>query len=143
MLSNKRKTLGNSATIIGIALTILHVYNQLFIHYFSAIGVREWGSALGLSIILTVGGLLIFLKKDIAEYLIFGFIAGNFLDRIIVILAYFDNISIDVILMPLVSAIIMGLILKFTLEKRLDDKNYRIRAFLITLIVVLLPKFFC
>jgi len=95
------KKIGVIALILGILSSLSYWYAHFYISYFSAIGIIEWFSSFCLSLILILAGLFLLNIKEIGVLLLKGFIFGTYLDRIISIILWYENITITEIINPI------------------------------------------
>lgn len=141
MKSKRNKKLSFCAITLGLIQCLIYLYNYIFIDYFSSIGLAESLSTFGYSLLLIIAGVINLGNSSLGRPLLWSFVIGSILERIVVVFLYRENISIDIFILPITSSIIIGMLLYFlkngyTAYKR----NYVIIAAIISGLIGLLPK---
>lgn len=140
MEKNRNKILSISAIILGFILCLIYLYNYFFIDYFSSIGLAESTSTFGFSLLLIIAGFINLRNLDLGRSLLWSFVVGSIIERVIVYLLYQENISMDILILPIIASAIIGGLLYFSKVKKEYNKGYQTISVVIISLITLLPK---
>ena len=132
--------LGISAICIGLVSMAIYFIGHFYVSYYSAIGIRESASSFGLAFLLFVGGVTLFFFYRVGESLILGFIIGNLLDRLLVLILYYKYATIGVFVFPLISSLIMGVIWYYHRTDLPPKNKYLVIVLMIAIVIIIAAK---
>lgn len=141
MKKQRNRNLSISAIIIGFVLAMIFYFNYLFIDYFSSIGLRESVSTFGFSVLLMMAGVINLKSLTWGRSLLWSYSIGSILERVLILILYCKNISIDILILPLLSSvIIIGLLFYSKGEIGSYKRISVIISATVALLIALLPK---
>lgn len=141
MKKQRNRNLSISAIIIGFVLAMIFLFNYLFIDYFSSIGLRESVSTFGFSVLLMMAGVINLKSLTWGRSLLWSYSIGSILERVLILILYCKNISIDILILPLLSSvIIIGLLFYSKGEIGSYKRISVIISATVALLIALLPK---
>lgn len=125
---------------MGLLLSIYYTLGYFFVYYFISLGWADYGSALGLSLLLLVGGMMLFVRERLGNATIVGFIIGNIIDRGIIGVLYSSYVTWGTILIPITSSLIMAVVW-YKNREVLELKNvYQLIVLILVVLIVVHPK---
>ena len=139
-MKNKKTILSRTAIILGFSICVTHLFNFLYIDYFSAIGARETLSSFLLGVLLLIAGITLPQNYKLGESMILGFILGSILDRLIVLLLYWEYATFDIFLLPILSSFIMMSVWYVTKDESEIHSKYLFCIIILLLLIIGLPK---
>lgn len=138
-ISNKK--LSYFSIIYGAFTCIIYTYEHLFVSYFVSIGLRETASAFGLGLLLILGGIIIVYHEELGKKIIVGYVLGNVIDRLLVLILYAEYVTFSTFTVPIIGALAIGYLLYIQDDTSSEKNNtyvYAVSA--IILLIIIVPK---
>lgn len=132
--------LGGASILMGLLLSVYYFLGYFFVYYFTSLGWKDYGSALGLSLLLLVGGVILFGHERFGNAAILGFIVGNVIDRIFICSIYSGDVSLGMVLFPTMSSLIMAVVWYKNREVQDLKKPYLLMVLVLVLLIIVHPK---
>lgn len=137
---SKKTMLGGASILMGLLLSVYYFLGYFFVNYFTSLGWKDYGSALGLSLLLLFGGIVLFINYGLGNTAIVGFIVGNVIDRIFICSIYSGDVSLGMVLFPTMSSLIMAVVWYKNREVQDLKKPYLLMVLMLVLLIIVHPK---
>ncbi len=136
----QNNVLAITTLILGLLMSLIYLFNYLFLEYFSSIGIAQSASTFGYSLLLFFAGATCFKNPRLGKTLMWGYVFGSFIERVLVFLIYVENITFDIFIIPIISSIIVCSLLLNSERKDANKITHVVLTICITSILAFLPK---
>lgn len=137
---SKKTILGGASILMGLLLSIYYTLGYFFVNYFTSLGWPDYGSALGLSLLLLVGGMILFVHDSLGNAAILGFIIGNLIDRGVICMLYSSHIALEMMVVPIMSSLMMAVVWYKNREVQALKNLHQLIVLILVLLIVVHPK---
>lgn len=136
------KQLSYFSILYGIFTCVIYISEYLFISYFVSIGLRETASAFGLGLLLILGGIILIRHLSLGKKIILGYIFGNIIDRLLVLILYTEYVTFSTFTIPVIGVLATGYLLYHSNVSINKNSAYIYVIAAIILLIIIVPKVF-